>query len=171
MNKNIVKDRNNLSKELKSIQIYTSGITTPMIKDRIQHLLDWYMRKATFYKCLFYTLSSIVIFINTFIPVISQLSIEKKDIVVSVISSIAAVITSIVSLFTMKETWFRYRNHVELIKQECIKCITKIDQYSEHDKDNDREKLLIKNIELIISNERILWGKEKFNEQDNKSKR
>lgn len=158
------KERNNLKKELKSLEIYTGEIETKSIKSRIDHLLDWYIRKAVFYKNLFYTLSVVSIFINALIPIIAQLGLQKKDLVISVMSALAGIITSILTLFTAKETWFRYRNHAELIKQECVKCISKVGEYGKIKSKEDRECELIKNVEMIISDERASWGKFKFNQ-------
>lgn len=44
------KEKNSLKKELESIWIYTESINNNLAKKRIGHLLDWYIRKATFYK-------------------------------------------------------------------------------------------------------------------------
>lgn len=162
MNKN-KKNKNNLKKELNSLEIYTGGLETKIIKSRINHLLDWYIRKATFYKNMFYILSVISIFINAFIPIITQFNGSSKDIIISVMSGTAVVITSVLTLFTTKETWFRYRNHVELIKQECVQCMSKVGDYKKEYSQEDREGILIERVEMIISNERALWEKDKFN--------
>lgn len=86
----------------------------------------------------------------------------NKDLIISVISSIATIITSSLTLFTMKDTWFRYRDNVESMKSECIKFSHKIDIY----RDNN-ESILIENIEQIVKNERSLWEKTKFNDDKN----
>lgn len=161
------KDKNNLEKEINSLEIYTDGLETKIIKSRIDHLLDWYIRKSTFYKNLFYTLSVFSIFINAFIPIVAQFNVTSKDIIISIMSGIAAVITSILTLFTTKETWFRYRNHAELIKQECVQCISQVGDYKKDYKQDDRERILIEKVELIISNERSLWKKDKFDNNEN----
>ncbi|GAA0864026.1 DUF4231 domain-containing protein [Paraclostridium tenue] len=160
------KGRNNLGKELESLVIYTEEIETKIIKDRLEHLLDWYVRKSIFYKRMFYILSIISIFINALIPVLAQLTWQEKDIIISGMSAGAGIITSILTLFTAKETWFRYRDHVELIKQECVRCISKSGDYKKIEKKEDRECALIENVESIISAERALWGKLKFNQTE-----
>ncbi|MDU4860867.1 MAG: DUF4231 domain-containing protein [Terrisporobacter othiniensis] len=154
-------ERNSLNKELKSINIYTYNITNEQVKKRINHLLDWYIRKANFYKIIFYTLSFTLIVINAFIPVLSGTEIIYKDTIISSISCIATIITSSLTLFTMKDTWFRYRDSVESMKSECIKFSQSIGIYKNKD-----ETTLIENIEQIVKEERRLWEKTKFNEDD-----
>lgn len=47
-------ERNCLNKELRTLGMYLEKIKDYTIKKRIIHLLDWYIRKATFYKNLYY---------------------------------------------------------------------------------------------------------------------
>ena len=152
---------NNLKKELKSLDMYVEKIEDRVIKSRILHLLDWYIRKANFYRNIFYVMSVSLIVINAIIPVIIQMSLVEKDIIVSIISSLATVISGVLTLFTMKDTWGRYREYAELIKEECMKYNCCFGEY----KDNQNQYLLGSNIELIIANERALW-KSKFGEKD-----
>lgn len=161
------KNCNSLKKELESLDLYVSKIKDDTIKKRISHLLDWYIRKATFYKNLFYSMSMFLIIINALIPVISQSSLGNKDIVISVGSSIATVISSALTLFTMKDTWFRYRNYVELIKEECMKYNSCYGDYC-HDQN---QFLLSNNIELIIKSERDVWKNNKFDEKKDNFKK
>lgn len=156
------REKNSLNKELESIWIYTESINNDLAKKRIEHLLDWYIRKANFYKNLFYILSFSLIVINALIPVLINTEIMNKDLIISGISCIATIITSSLTLFTMKDTWFRYRNNVEVMKSECIKFSQKIGIY----KDND-ESIIIENIEQIVKNERGLWEKMKFTDDKN----
>ncbi|EPB9414074.1 DUF4231 domain-containing protein [Clostridium perfringens] len=161
------KKSNSLKKELQSLNIYVFKIEDYSLRARISHLLDWYVRKATFYKNLFYSMSVILIIINALIPVISQSALVNKDIIISFGSSIATIISSALTLFTMKDTWFRYRNYAELIKEECMKYNSCYGDYN-----NDKAQLLLsQNIELIINSERTLWKDNKFNEKDDKDKR
>lgn len=160
-----MENRNSLTKELASIEIYLESVSSFTVKRRIRHILDWYIRKATFYKKLFYFLSVVVILINAAIPVINQIKFTYCDNVTSIISALASILTSFLTLFTMKDTWFRYRKAVELIKKECMLFTGR---YSDYKKSN-REEILIRNIEEIISNERDLWEHGKFNKYNEES--
>lgn len=156
------KKRNCLNKELESIWIYTESINNKLAKKRIEHLLDWYIRKANFYKNLFYALSFSLIVINALIPVLINTEIMNKNLIISIISCIATIITSSLTLFTMKDTWFRYRDNVESMKSECIKFTHKIGVYKD-----GNESIIMENIEQIVKNERSLWEETKFNDDKN----
>lgn len=149
--------RKHLKKEVNSIEIYTSGIKNEKVKDRVEDVLHWYIRKAIFYKKMFYRLSIALIIINASIPFINQLNMENSAIIVTFISSIATIITSVLTLFTMKDAWFRYRNHTELIKKECSLFNAEAGDYSKENKEN----LLIMKIEEIVGQEVLLWESEK----------
>lgn len=164
---NIEKDilkRNGLKKELNSIKYYTNNIKNGTIKFRISHILNWYIRKAVFYKNLFYLLSVLSIIINSVIPIITLIEWNNKNILIACLSSIATIFTSFITLFSMKDTWFRYRRHLELIKYECIRytCIMEKSDVTE-------EELALK-IESIIWEERKLWENNKFDMQEKSSK-
>ncbi|HCW53223.1 MAG TPA: hypothetical protein DG753_05705 [Clostridium sp.] len=147
-------ERNSLNKELSTLGMYLEKIKNYTIKKRIIHLLDWYIRKATFYKNLYYFLSVIIIAINALIPVIIQIKFHYYNNVTSIISALASVFTSVITLFTMKDTWHRYRKSAELIKKECM--LFSIN-FGEYEKEANKEELLLSNIEMIISNERDDW--------------
>ncbi|EHJ00364.1 hypothetical protein CDLVIII_3815 [Clostridium sp. DL-VIII] len=160
--------RNSTKKELKSIPIYVVGIENEALKGRVEHILDWYIRKAASYKRLFYGISAVLILINASIPIINEIGIENigftgKDITVSIISSIATILTSFMTLFTMKDTWFRYRKHVESIKTECMLFNCKCEPYN----DKNRECNFAQKIESIICNERQQWINNKFDNKTN----
>lgn len=160
----IKRKRNSLTKELGTIDIYINGIENHIIKKRIEHILEWYIRKSTFYKNLFYWLSLLVILINAAIPIMNQMKFIYYENIVSIISAFASVFTSCITLFTTKDTWFRYRKSVELIKKECMLFSSKDEYYQ----DENRETLLIKNVENIISSERQSWEKVKFDKSISK---
>lgn len=160
----IKRKRNSLTKELDTIDIYIDEIENNVIRKRIEHILEWYMRKSTFYKNLFYWLSLLIILINAAIPIINQIKFVYYNNIVSIISAFASVFTGCITLFTMKDTWFRYRKSVELIKKECMLFSSKDEDY----KDENRETLLIKNVENIVSSERQAWEKVKFDKSNGK---
>ncbi|MCT4618218.1 MAG: DUF4231 domain-containing protein [Marinisporobacter sp.] len=151
-----------LKEEIESLDNFTEMIENQIIKSRVKHLLEWYVKKATSYKCCYYILSIAMIIINASIPVIHQFKWEQSKIFVSSISAIASIIASILTLVSVKDTWFRYRKHVELIKTECMLFNCQCGDYSKE----DREKIFIENIENIISEERGYWEKFKFKNEN-----
>lgn len=96
-----------LEDELSSIEIFTSNIENPVIKQRVYQVLSWNIIKSTRYKRMFYILSILILILNASIPVINQ--IEKFPIVVTIIASISSVITGIITLINFKDVWYRYR--------------------------------------------------------------
>ena len=147
-------ERNSLNKELRTLGMYLEEIKNYTIKKRIMHLLDWYIRKATCYKNLYYIFSVVIIIINALIPIINQIKFTYYDSVISIISAMASIFTSVITLFTMKDTWHRYRKSAELIKKECMLFSADLGEYG---KEDNKEELLLSNIEMIISNERDDW--------------
>ncbi|SFC97304.1 DUF4231 domain-containing protein [Clostridium uliginosum] len=169
---------NTKKKELKSIHIYVNNINDRIIRARIEHLLDWYIRKSTFYKNLFYGISVLLILINASIPILNEFLLQNSSsstarldnsqyitIGVSILSSIATILTSFMTLFTMKDTWFRYRKHVELIKKECMLYNCKSGVYG----GENINCILAERIEEIIGNERQEWVERKFNNTESKA--
>lgn len=156
---NLLIKRNTLKNELESISIYIEEIKNNAAKKRIKDLFNWYIRKAVFYKRVYYILSFLLIAINAVIPVLISIDFEQREITIAILSFIATVITGSLTLFTVKETWLRYREHVEMMKSECIKFSQGIGEY----KDKEESKL-IENIEKIVQNERDTWKSTKFSE-------
>ena len=105
-----------LEDELSSIEIFTSNIENPVIKQRVYQVLSWNIIKSTRYKRMFYILSILVLILNASIPVINQ--IEKFPIVVTIVASISTVITGIITLINFKDVWYRYRVTAEKIKTD-----------------------------------------------------
>lgn len=149
--------------ELDSITIYIDKIENVSIKMRIEHILKMYARKSTLYRWLYYRMSVLIIIINALIPVINQISSDDRlKYVVSIMSAVASVFAGIITLYCMKDTWYRYRKNAELIKKECMYFNSKIGDYS----GEDRESYLTMNIEKILSEEKNSWKSQKFSQQD-----
>lgn len=163
-------NRNCTSKELESMSMYTDEIQNKIIKARIKHILEWYIRKADFYKRIFYFFSVAAIVVNACVPIMNQMQSKTKWdgylVIATTLSGIATVLISMVTLFTMKDTWFRYRKHAELIKKECIMHAVKKKDYN----GEDRDGVLIENVEAIIDDERMTWETSKFSKKEDKDK-
>lgn len=150
-----------LKDELVSIVKIVEYIENDMIRERVSHLIIWYCKKSTYYKRINYILGILVIVINAIIPVVNQMSfmeIQNNKLLVSLSSSIASILGSISVLLNVKETWYRYRKHCELMKTECILFNNKCEKYS----DDNREKLFVMEIEKIVADERNRWEISKF---------
>ena len=146
-----------LEDELSSIEIFTSNIENPVIKQRVYQVLS---------KRMFYILSILVLILNASIPVINQ--IEKFPIVVTIVASISTVITGIITLINFKDVWYRYRVTAEKIKTECMLLNCRLGQYS----CVNREKKFLIRIEEILAEDQESWIKSRFtdNEEDEEDK-
>lgn len=148
-----------LKDEIQAVKDITVNIKNKMIRDRVEQLLVWDVKKATCYKRRYYSMSIVIILANASIPIINQMWTGPNGrLTVSIISGLAGVIASILTLINVKDTWFRYRKFAELMKTQCILFINKCDPYN----GEDRECLFVNNIESIVSDERDHWESSKF---------
>lgn len=152
-----------LKYELSSLDNFTDRIKNSNIKERINHLLIFYCKKSTYYKYSYYAMSIIIIIINASIPIINQSTIQNASFIVSLISALAATLGGIMALISVKEVWIRYRKHVELIKMECMFFNCKYEKYD--CTEEEREKILMSEVENIISRERKIWEDSRFSKK------
>ncbi|QZY56943.1 DUF4231 domain-containing protein [Crassaminicella profunda] len=135
-----------LKEELLSLDHLTKSIDNEIIRNRVENLLNCYIKKATYYKYAYYTLSIVIIVINAGIPIVHHLHWGKSILFVSISSAVASVIASIITLLNIKDIWFRYRSNVKILKKECMLFNCECGNYD----DKNREKIFISNIEDII---------------------
>ncbi|MEJ8555146.1 DUF4231 domain-containing protein [Tepidibacter sp. Z1-5] len=153
-----------LKDEIQAVKDMTKNIENEVIRQRVEQLLVWDVKKATCYKRAYYLMSIVIIIANASIPIINQMWTGPNGrLTVSSISGLAGVIASILTLVNVKDTWFRYRKFAELMKTECILFINKCNPYN----GENRECLFVNKIELIVSGERGLW-EDKFKEGKDK---
>lgn len=150
-----------LRDELQSLDIFISSIQNKIIRARVKQVLNWNVKKATYHKYLFYSLSMINIILNSSIPIINQL--DEYDLAITIIASITSIITSTITLINFKDVWYRYRKTAEEIKRECMKLNCRYGEYEFE----DRETRFLINFESIVSNETDLWIESRFNIQEN----
>jgi hypothetical protein len=143
-------------KELDTLDMYAVSLENDKIEEVIKHTLKYYVKRALVNKFLFIALSIITITLNAGIPVINQIKWDGSRLLVTIISSIASVITGIIALLGVKDVWFRYRSYAELLKSECIKFNSGIPPY---DKKSRKEMihLFITNYDNMYLSERKLW--------------
>lgn len=130
---------------------------------RTENSLEWYMRKAIFYKRMFYILS----IINMGVPLLSTVIMSwdpktKAGIVLAAVTSFSA---SLLALYDMREKWLMYRTAAEYIKsQYCLYC-GKVFPY---DGEDAHEKYLLL-LEKYMASVHIQWyglQKEKGNKEE-----
>lgn len=142
--------------EIGTINIYIEPIENEIIKKRIRQVLTWNIRKANFYKIGFYLFSILVIIFNASIPIFNEIS--EKRVIITIISGIVFFLTSILTFINFKDSWYRYRLTIEIIKNECMKYNCRYGEYATE----KREELFFVQIEKIILEERKLWIDNRF---------
>ena len=151
-----------MKKELQTLEIYTKEIKNSIISERILQILSWNIKKAEYNKKWYYGLTLMSFMFNISIPVINEFNLERKWI--TIISALVTFFTGSLAIFKFKESWHRYRNSVEEIKSECIKCVSNLEEYDTKNK----ESILISKIENINFQEKKNWTKTKFKTKENK---
>lgn len=130
--------------------------TTPqnICKARTVYCLNWYSRKANFYKQMYHGLS----IINIAAPLLSSIIISlapEKDTLVAVLSAIATFCASLLSLFGAKDKWTNYRTAAEFIKTQYTLYLSQSAPYNI--KSSDATSLYLNTIESHMQNTHAHW--------------
>lgn len=146
-------------KELDTLYVYDVDFgkkdnSEAVIKD----LLVYYVQNAIFYKKLFYILNISAIVLNAAIPIVNQTKWVDTKLMTTVISTLAAVIISLLALANVKDSWIRYRNYAEKLKSECNKVNAGIGAYNTTDL-TKKKKRFFEALENISTEDLALWTK------------
>lgn len=120
-------------------------------KDRLEDQIQWYSKKSSLYKKLFYTIRTTEIIIAGLIPALFHWSLIKG--IIPLLSAIVAILAGLIALFKYQENWISYRTTSESLKHEKYLYRMKVSPY-------DKEKpfdILVKTVESIISKENTFW--------------
>lgn len=107
-------------KELKTNAYLFDTDDSPVTR-RFQTCLEWYIRKACFYKRLYYILMSAIGICPLVVAALSGLSSSgyaQVQIVVIVLSLVASVSAFLVNMLRAQEKWTEYRVSAEYLKRE-----------------------------------------------------
>nr|WP_263327040.1 DUF4231 domain-containing protein [Neobacillus sp. Marseille-Q6967] len=151
-------------KEFDSLEFYTARIEDEVVRNRVNHMLIWFIKKATYHKYAYYGINILVIMINASIPIINQINFSNTRFTVSLIAGIASVLISILTIINIKDSWFRYRKHAELLKRECILYSCRWGDYA----GENRQNIFALNVEHIIDYERTSWETSLFKTDEEK---
>lgn len=135
------------------------GNPQEFINERAASCLRWYIRKACYYRGMFYTcslitllaplISSVIVGFNSLLGHTSVI-IQIITIILGVVSSAA---TGVLALFHAQEKWTRYRSASEYLKREFALYKAGADKYDQR----DAHILFLKNIEEYMMNENLEW--------------
>lgn len=109
-----------------------SVIKNDYIRKRFLQSLIWYIKKAKFFKRFFYFFSVLSIIIPIAVALLNQFVSLTDDskIIVSILSSLTAVISSLLTLFKLQEKWIQYRCAAEALQSELSLLIAENGDYS-----------------------------------------
>lgn len=150
--------------EVKNLEYYYVDLKNDDLSNVVNKTLYYYVKNSILYKLLFYTLSFFSITMNASIPIINQIDWENSTMVVTIISACTAVITGMLALLCLKESWYRYRTAAEKLKTECNQFNAEIGDYRQID---TKIESFIINFEKINSDEKGRWSFEKESNEIN----
>ncbi len=96
---------------------------------RTMNCLEWYIRKAIFYKRIFYLLSMV----NLLLPLLSTAIMAwKKDSDIGIIlSACTSLSASLLALFNARDKWTSYRTAAENIKRQYALYCAKVEPFDD----------------------------------------
>lgn len=130
------------------------------ITERLDGQIQWYSKKAKGAKRVFITLSIIQLSLTAAIPIAAILLDAAPivfKIIISVLGTVATVITGILNLLKFQESWAKYRIAKESLVSEKISYLFKTDYYRGIADQKDLESILVANCEEIMRKEREGW--------------
>ena len=118
---------------------------------RTQNCLEWYVRKAIYYKYMFYILS----IINLALPLLSALIIvfNEKSNMGAILAAIASLSASLLALYNARDKWTNYRTAAENIKKQYSLYCGKVAPY---DDENAHTRYLLM-LEQYMSEVHLQW--------------
>lgn len=149
-----------MERELKENRYLIESIEEPFVKKYCEEQLNWYTKKAVFYKYSYYILTIITMVCPIISGVIFVLPIDSNNMKVTleIILGFSAFSAAMLPLFDCRRKWGMYQNEVEMVKAFLI-C---------YNLDGDAEKL-IKNIEQSKQNTHKNWCHQFQEEENNKN--
>lgn len=141
--------------EIEEFEFLYRGIDNAIVRERIKSTGEWYIRRAKFYKFLFYVFSIISIVLPLVISSVNVLGTGHETeirVVTTITSAIVSLITSLLTFTKCGEKWTLYRSTVEMMKSELALYGCK------KQTDAELEKLMFK-LEKIMNQEHNKWRK------------
>ena len=137
---------------------YELSHDTGYVKNRLDHQIGWYSKKATDNKKWYYFFQVVLIITSAMVPIINVIDFAPLStrIISSVLGSIMLGITSVTQLKKHHENWIMYRSTEEALKKEKYTYENNAGVYGDLD-DRQKLSLLVEKVESIISNQNVLF--------------
>lgn len=151
---------------------YTDNPIKQYIENRVLDQIDWYNKKSTEKQFYFKRLMIASIIINACIPVLTLLSDLPCGfffkVIISIASSTAAVISSIITLCRFQELWTQYRSNCEILQSVLHRYFTKSGEFKNL-LENEAFDLLVTSCENYLTKEFQAWQSLNAPKSDNQS--
>jgi len=129
------------------------------IEERYLNQMEYYSKASKKNQKKYKQFQWILIILSALTPVLAALSsvvaIMNLNIVVVVVSSIVAILTTALKTFNYQETWGIYRSTYEKLKPEIYYYDFGVGDYGKPD--SDKEALFISRVEAILDTEHTQW--------------
>lgn len=135
--------------------------TEELINNRVACCMEWYIRKACFYKKVFYIGSSIALVCPLIVSIVAGINALTDDIsiycqiIIIVLGGISSAVTGFLALFHANEKWVEYRAAAEYLKKEITLYKAGIGEYQ----NRESHLVFLNNVEQYMSKENIEWKK------------
>ncbi len=133
------------------------------ICSRIEDQIDYYEKKSSWNKRLYYGLSVAAITANALVPVLSLFIVTETHgstvikVLVTALSSLAVVISTLLTLFSAKELWAKYRSSASSLTSLLHQYYTRTGAF-EGLEDEQAFLMLAKLSETHFNEESKAWG-------------
>ncbi len=124
------------------------------LENRYKKQIEWYDSKSLQNQRLYKGFQTTVILLSFLTPIIIALSYDDSKIISIIVSSIVAILSTIIATFKFYENWVNYRTTCESLRKEEYYYNFEIGPY----KGEKKEELFVQRIEELISKEHSLWG-------------
>ncbi len=122
------------------------------LKSRYEDQLDFYGRRSAVNKWIYCICTLLIIVFSLSVPIVIAYGFHRDILVV--VSSLVAILSSVIAAFRFHEKWMNYRSTAELLKRERPLYDSEVGPYENA---VDREALFVKRVEALISREHIEW--------------
>lgn len=127
-------------------------------KNRYESQKAYYSKSSAINKKKFQRWQLVLIILSALAPVFSSLKLHCPELftyISIIVSSLVAILSSVMKIFHYHENWIKFRSTLEKLKAEEYFYHFKIGQYSQANVDAD--KLFVTRIETILGNEHTDW--------------
>lgn len=139
------------------------------IDERFGTCLKWYIKKACFYRSIYYTFAMISTVCPIIVTALNSVQVTVEDFntirtILIVLSMLASISTITMTTFRVQDKWTKYRMAAEALKRKRSLFLGK-DIYD----DNSEAYLFLKELEEYMARENLEWRKDNTAVEDERT--